>query len=87
MDMRWLIEIKANWSDLIIVDVVVSYKSKLCSGQHVSQCKLMLSEAGDPTDKIQLLNHFSQTIPVGEGYTFIAAKVWVYLVLTRDDFI
>lgn len=35
-------------------------------GQHISECKLMLSEAGDPTDKIQLLNHFSEKMPVVE---------------------
>ena len=44
---------------------VTHYKRAWRSGQHISQCKLMLAEAGDTTDKIQLLNHFSDSMPVG----------------------
>ena len=36
----------------------------LLSGQQISECRLILAEYGDSKDKIQLLNHFSQRMPV-----------------------
>ena len=52
--------------EMCVVGLELGFEGKLLAGQEISQCRLILAENGDNEDKIQLLNHYSQQMPVVE---------------------